>query len=122
MSKKSLYSPEEKYQGISEVMNGHHSLNSIAKKHSLLWATIKDWIRKYNDDGIEGLKKSTTWKRYTSDLKRNAVLAVINEELSLRHATVVFQLSSTTILRKWISSYTNGEMLNLQVKAVYPKP
>lgn len=68
-------------------MNGHNSLNSIAKKHSLSWATIKDWIRKYNDDGIEGLKKSTTWKRYTSDLKRNAVLAVINEELSLRQAT-----------------------------------
>ncbi|NKD39825.1 helix-turn-helix domain-containing protein [Enterococcus casseliflavus] len=41
-------------------MNGHNSLNSIAKKHSLSWATIKDWIRKYNDDGIEGLKKSTT--------------------------------------------------------------
>lgn len=121
MSKKSLYSPEEKYQVISEVMNGHNSLNSIAKKHSLSWATIKDWIRKYNDDGIEGLKKSTTWKRYTSDLKRNAVLAVINEELSLRQATAVFQLSSTTILRKWISSYTNGEMLKSTSKGSVPK-
>lgn len=57
MSKKSLYSPEEKYQVISEVMNRHHSLKSIAKKHSLSWATIKDWIRKYNDDGIDRLSE-----------------------------------------------------------------
>ncbi|MGQ4245091.1 transposase [Enterococcus casseliflavus] len=121
MSKKSLYSPEEKYQVISEVMNGRHSLNSIAKKHSLSWMTIKDWIRKYNDDGIEGQKKSTTWKRYTSDLKRNAVLAVINEELSLWQATAVFQLSSTTILRKWISSYTNEEMVKSTSKGSVPK-
>lgn len=114
MSKKSLYSPEEKYQVISEVMDGRHSLNSIANKHSLSWATIKDWICKYNNDGTEGLKKSTTWKQ-------NAVLAVINEELSLRQATAVFQLSSSTILRKRISSYTNREMLKSTSKSNIPK-
>lgn len=92
-------------------MDGHHSVNSIAKKYSLSWATIKDWLRKYKDDGIDGLKKSTTWKRYESDLKQKAVLAIINDKMSLRQATVFFQLSLPTILRKWISRYTNGEAL-----------
>lgn len=121
MSKRNLYSPKEKYQIISEVMDGQQSVNSIAKKYSLPWSTIKDWLRKYNDDGIEGLKESTTWKRYSSSLKQNAVLAVINEELSIRQATAVFQLSSTTILRKWISSYTNGETLKSTSKGSVPK-
>lgn len=35
MSKRTLYSPEEKYQVISEVMDRRHSVNSLAKKHSL---------------------------------------------------------------------------------------
>lgn len=74
MSKRSLYSLEEKYQVISEVMDGRHSVNSITKKHFLPWTTIKDWIRKYTDDGIEGLKKSTVWKRYESDLKQKIPL------------------------------------------------
>lgn len=117
MSKRSLYSPEEKYQVISEVMDRRHSLKSIVKKHSLSWATIKNWTRKYNDEGIEGLKKFTTWKRYASDLKLNAVLAVINEELSLQQAIAVFQLSSPTT----ISSYTNGEMLKPTSKGSVPK-
>ena len=121
MSKRSLYSPEEKYQVISEVMDGRHSVNSIAKKYSLSWATIKDWLRKYKDDGIDGLKKSTTWKRYESDLKQKAVLAVINDEMSLRQVTVFFQLSSPTILRKWISRYTNRETLKSNSKGSVPK-
>ena len=74
MSKRSLYSLEEKYQVISEVMDGRHSVNSITKKHFLPWTTIKDQICKYTDDGIEGLKKSTMWKRYESDLKQKTLL------------------------------------------------
>lgn len=121
MSKRSKYSPKEKYQIISEVMDGRHSVNTVAKKYALSWRTINDWIRKYNDEGVEGLKESTTWKRYDSELKRKAVLAVINEEMSLSRATVFFQLSSTSVLRKWISRYTSGETLKSTSKGSVPK-
>lgn len=122
MSKRSKYSPKEKYQIISEVMDGRHSVNTVAKKYALSWTTINDWIRKYNDEGVEGLKESITWKRYDSELKLKAVLAVINEEMFLSRATVFFQLSSTSVLRKWISRYTSGETLKSTSKGVYPKP
>lgn len=121
MSKRSKYSPKEKYQIISEVMDGRHSVNTVAKKYALSWTTINDWIRKYNDEGVEGLKESTTWKRYDSELKLKAVLAVINEEMSLSRATVFFQLSSTSVLRKWISRYTSGETLKSTSKGSVPK-
>lgn len=121
MSKRSKYSPKEKYQIISEVMDGRHSVNTVAKKYALSWTTINDWIRKYNDEGVEGLKESTTWKRYGSELKRKAVLAVLNEEMSLSRATVFFQLSSTSVLRKWISRYTSGETLKSTSKGSVPK-
>ena len=88
MSKRSHYSPEEKYHVISEVIDGRYSVNNIAKKHSLSWETIKDWIRKYKDGGLEGLKESNTWKRYDHAVKQEAVLAVINKKMSILEATL----------------------------------
>ncbi|WP_314576539.1 helix-turn-helix domain-containing protein [Enterococcus gilvus] len=121
MSKRSIYSPEEKFQIISEVMDRRRSVNSVAKKHSLSWTTINNWIRKYNDDGIEGLKEATTWNQYDSGQKQEAVLAVINEEMSLCRATTFFQISSTSVLRRWVSRYTNGETLKSTSKGSVPK-
>lgn len=121
MSKRSFYSPEEKYQIISEVMDGRRSVNSIAKKHSLSWEAINDWIRKYNDGGLEELKESKTWKRYDNTLKQEAVLAVINKKMSIFKATMFFQISSTSVLRGWISRYTSGEALKSTSKGSVPK-
>lgn len=121
MSKRSFYSPEEKYQIISEVMDGRRSVNSIAKKHSLSWEAINDWIRKYNDGGLEELKESKTWKRYDNTLKQEAVLAVINKKMSIFKATMFFQISSTSVLRGWISRYTSGETLKSTSKGSVPK-
>lgn len=56
MSQESLYSPEEKYHVISEIIDDRHSVNSIF----LSWEDINDWIRKYNDGGLEGLKETKT--------------------------------------------------------------
>lgn len=41
MTKRSLYSPEEKYHVISEVIDGGHSVNSIAKRYSLSEERLK---------------------------------------------------------------------------------
>ncbi|MEY8500611.1 helix-turn-helix domain-containing protein [Enterococcus avium] len=100
MSKRSLYSPEEKYPVISEIIDDHRSVNSITKKHSLSWKTINDWIRKYKDGGLEGLKESNTWKRYDHALKQATVLAVINKKKSILEATIFFQISSTSVYKK----------------------
>ncbi|MGL9727371.1 transposase [Enterococcus sp. DIV0756] len=121
MSKRSLYSPEEKYYVISEVIDDRRSMNSIAKKHSLSWKTINDWIRKYKDGGLEGLKESNTWKRYDQALKQAAVLAVINKKMSVLEATMFFQISSTSVLRNWISRYTTGEPTKSTSKGCVPK-
>lgn len=102
-------------------MDGRHSVNSITKKHALSWATIKDWIRKSNEGRLEGLKESTTWNRYDSELGQKEVPAVINDEMSLRQETTFFQISAHSVLRKWISSYTNGEQLKSTSKGSVPK-
>mgnify|MGYP003619206213 CR=1 FL=1 len=111
MSKRSKYSTEEKYQIISEVIEKQCSMNCMAKKYALSVQTISRWIHRYQSYGLEGLKEARKWKRYDHSLKKEAVLAVIQGEMSLSQATRVFHISSDSVLSKWISSYTNGEPL-----------
>jgi Transposase and inactivated derivatives len=112
MSKRSKYSIEEKYQIISEVIGKQYSMNNIAKKYNISFDTISRWIHNYQSYGLEGLKEAKTWKKYDYSLKKKAVLAVIHGEMSLFQATRTFHISSHSVLRKWVSSYTNGEQLN----------
>lgn len=110
MSKRSHFSVEEKYSIILDVIEGRQSVNGAAKKYSVSFTTIMNWLRKYDDNGLEGLKKSVKWNRYSSEVKQAAILAVIEDGMSLYQATKAFQISSRSVLSRWILSYTNGEV------------
>ncbi|WP_271553540.1 helix-turn-helix domain-containing protein [Enterococcus mundtii] len=63
MPKKSLYSPEETYQVISEVIDGRCNVNSITKKYSLSIGIIESWVHKYNENAFEGVKEAKPWNK-----------------------------------------------------------
>lgn len=121
MSRRSRFSAEEKHKIILEVIEEHQSANHVAKKYLVCHTTIADWIRKYKENGLEGLKESVTWKRYSDYEKQVAVLSVITGEKSILQATKTFQISSTSVLRGWILSYTNGEILKSTAKGRVPQ-
>ncbi len=58
--------------------------------------------------GIDGLKESQTWKRYSPTLKLNTVLDYLENNYSLRGCCDKYNISDTSILRKWIRLYTKG--------------
>lgn len=63
MSKRSLYSPEETYQVISEVIDGRFNVYSITKKYSLSLGIIESCVHKYNENAFEGLKEAKFWNK-----------------------------------------------------------
>lgn len=63
MPKKSLYSPEETYQVISEVIDGRFNVNNITKKYSLSIGIIESWAYKYNENAFEGVKEAKPWNK-----------------------------------------------------------
>ena len=71
--------------------------------------TIKLWVHKYEADGVDGLKEARTWKKYSSELKREAVGFYLNGEGSLRTTCKKFNISSNSVLRQWINQYTSGK-------------
>lgn len=69
------------------------------------------WIRKYKQDGIDGLKVSRTWKKYSQELKKLAVLDCLNGLGSLDDIIEKYHISDKSVLKRWINQYTGGKNL-----------
>ena len=58
--KNTMRSPEEKETIILEYFNDHHSsTKKTAEKYGIDLTMFKRWIKKYRENGIEGLKSKT---------------------------------------------------------------
>ena len=107
MSKRSPTSLKVKSHVVQRCLEHKSNPNYEAKQLGVSKGTVKDWIRKYEADGLDGLKKSNTWKTYSKELKLAAVNDVLSGHYSLEATTKKHHISSTSILRKWISKYTS---------------
>ena len=55
-----IRSPEEKEAIILEYLNSHHgSTRKTAEKYGINRNVLRRWIKKYRENGIEGLKNKT---------------------------------------------------------------
>lgn len=100
---------EERIAAVYQVIDDGYSLNSVASEYGIDYATLKSWIRKYKADGIDGLKESTTWKRYSYTLKVNAIQDYLSGKFSLEDCCKKYGISGHSVLSRWIKKYTEGE-------------
>ena len=73
MSKRSPKSVEEKLEIVHLYLEQGKSMSILTKAFGVNGNIIRNWIRKYQTEGVEGLKESHSWKKYTSELKEKAV-------------------------------------------------
>ncbi|TFD95471.1 helix-turn-helix domain-containing protein, partial [Jeotgalibacillus sp. R-1-5s-1] len=64
---------DERLKVVLSVLDEKKSMGMVSKEFSVGKTTIQEWVRKYQSDGIDGLKESKTWKAYSQELKRQAV-------------------------------------------------
>ena len=112
MSKRSKHTAIEKYHCILPVLKGKASVQYTAKKKGVYPSTIQKWIHKYNLNGLDVLKESKTWNRYSKELKYEAVRSVLVEKKSVLEITRKFDISDVSVLRQWISKYNDGRKLS----------
>ena len=105
MGRKAKISYEIKIKFVEEYLNGNISQNGIAKELGLHISSIQEWIRKYKIFGPEGLRTLKNNTYYNSDLKLSAVKDYINGIGSLADICLKYSISSTGILKQWISKY-----------------
>jgi transposase-like protein len=106
MSKRS-YSLEKKLEILKALEDGQYSINEVLTTYHVHDTTILDWQHKLDKYGIEGLKESSTWKRYSKDLKLSAVRDYLSGKYSLREIARKYEISNSSALRNWINKYNS---------------
>ena len=116
MSKRSPKSVEEKLKVVQLYLNEGKSVSWLSKNYGVDDTTLKNWLRKYKQDGVDGLKESRVWKKYSQELKEQAVLGYLNGLGGLNTIIEKYHISSDSVLRSWIKRYTSGKDLKATSK------
>lgn len=113
MSKRTRFSVEEKHIAVKKCKEGELSIHAMSKELGIDFGTVKTWIRKWEQNGLDGLKESHTNKKYSQAIKQKAVEAYLLEDIPTQEILRAYQISSDSVLYKWISKYTSGEVIRL---------
>jgi transposase len=106
------YSKAEKLAILALYKDGHQSIADITAKFLVDPGTIRDWKRRYEANGEDGLEEALSWKRYSKELKLAAVNDYLSGHYSLSTVIQKYNVSSTAVLRKWIKKYNSHRELN----------
>lgn len=100
---------DERIQAVLSVIEDKKPVNTIAKTYGVNKTTIQTWVRKYEVGGTDGLKETRRWKKYSQELKMEAVEYYLNGKASLEQTCKKFNISDPSVLRRWIKHYTSGK-------------
>ena len=116
MSKRSQKSEEEKLEIVQLLFSHKKSISQLSKQFKVSKSTILSWKLKYEKDGVDGLKERRTWKKYSQELKEQAVLDYLDGKGALIDVCQRYDISDTYVLRSWIKRYTSGKDLKATSK------
>ena len=111
MSRKSKIDAVKKVEIVEQYLNGELSQKGAAKMCGVNKRSVQDWIRIYKTDGPESLLSPKTNKRYSKELKLQAVHAYLSGEGSLDEICVKFGIRQHSQLSSWIKAYNEGKEL-----------
>ena len=103
----SKISYEIKAKAIEEIEKGKETTYSIAKKLEISDVSVRKWIMKYKSQGMESLKNNHTNKKYSKELKTQAVKAYISGKGSQYEICKEYKINSPTQLQRWIKWYNS---------------
>ena len=109
MSKRNPKSVEEKLEVVHLYLEQGKSITTLTEAFGVSDDTIRNWVRKYQKDSMEGLKESPSWKKYRSDLKKEAVTDYLTGRGNLSMIVEKYGISNQYVLRSWIKRYTSGK-------------
>lgn len=100
----SKYSNKFKLEVVKYYLEGHHSRAGTARKFGMPSSTpLKEWIKKYQEHGPEGLIKQQK-SSYSGEFKQNVVEYMHDKHLSATQTAIHFRLQ-TPIVLKWERIY-----------------
>lgn len=111
------YTEEEKIRVARDYLAGMGSTQSLAEAIGAGKTTVKSWVRKYRAHGKAGFSRGTGNNRYTKAFKMMCLEAVHRGEGSVNEITAKYNISSDSVLRRWIMRYN----ANMELKDYEPR-
>ena len=96
---------------VSEYLNGISSKSYLQKLYNISLYSLEEWIFRYEKDGITGLQTPKTWRKYTKELKLQAVIDYLSGNYSIKELIRKYEISDTRVLRSWIKKYNSHSEL-----------
>lgn len=107
MSRKSKHDIETRIQIVKEYQKGQISLKELGKKYGVYDETVRLMVMRYEIEGEEGLQNKKQNKKYSAELKIQAVKEYLSGKGSLMEVCRKYKISSLSVLERWIKWY-NG--------------
>ncbi|MYY45094.1 transposase [Lactobacillus salivarius] len=111
MSGRTKFTWKQRLEAVEMCLSGDYSYITVAKKFNTRDSTLRNWNSSYKNNGVDGLQESHTWRKYPLELKLAAVNDYLSRKFSLSECCDKYNISSNSILRKWISKYNSGKEL-----------
>ena len=114
---KSPHTPEQKIAIVKKYLSGEPTCANLASTYKVGITIIRDWIRKYREQGETGFYRTTGNAHYSKEFKTKCVIAVLNGEGSVDDIVAKNIISDKRVLRYWIMKYN----ANMELKDYEPK-
>ena len=110
MSKERRIHPYEKLNTVHLILDGKETQTHAAARLGVRMSSVQQWVSVYKSDG-EGAFFITRPKKYSNELKEQAVLDYLNGLGSQREICQRYGIRSRSKLHNWIKKYNGHEEL-----------
>lgn len=100
------YSEEFKMKLVTEYLEGNIGYGSLAKKYNMGSHTpIREWVKSYESQGINGLKRRKIRKGYSVQFKLDTVKFMLNTGASHLDTAIHFNLNNPSLIARWMKEF-----------------
>lgn len=112
--------PIEKKLAIVLSIKDGTPIKVAGRNHGVQSRQVREWYRRYMRYGRSGLETKTGSRRFDADFKLRVVLSVLEKNVSLAEAAVIYDINASSI-RRWREQYLSGKEMPSQPAACTKK-
>lgn len=102
------YSLEFKLKAVNLYLTDSGSYKDVARSTGVAANTVKEWVLKYKDRGIDALKPKRIL--YSTEFKQKAINMILSG-VNIKKTTRVLGVSSSSVIRDWYRKYKKDKIL-----------
>lgn len=99
------YSADFKWKIVQEYKKEGRVLAKMTQKYGVHHSSVKEWEQIVRKEGKKGLERQSRIQYYPKKIKQAAIEDYHSGNYSLREVTLKHDISSASVLRKWLKHY-----------------